>query len=536
MKSFIKNNYFYICAMAIIAFFTYFLISYSGKQSLWCDSLFQIGIHRAAQLNDFKGTVQWIIANDNNPPLSHFLTWAWMLVAPYGNMWLRLPSIIITGIGAYFIALICRDMMGNRAGLISLLFSMTSSGVALYSSFEIRPYALMYMLVSMLLFVFFRRHRVLSEISGNKTTSEEGRVIIGKYRDTNYRADSRIKKYTIWYTIIMILALYTHFFCALVIFILFIFDTIDNIRIKNAKYLIQYFVAGAAFLPWMILFIKVGLEKAPSFWTGKPDASYIPIVINSLVAYVDVLKYLFWIAIVACFLALIFTYIVRPAINKRNIEKGKTLVAICGDYELFLIMTLVVTIVGGIFVISNTEIMSLWVPRYFVCVQPCFFVIIAWFVEQIIKLVLKAKYWIIKVPVFIIVAWLLGNNIRLEMLYTDYTGVIMSELYEGDDEYVLSQPDAYDDSVLYYIVAPTFLREGNWYYLTHDGRDEEKKVFYTGELTEADLIGVNTIYVANLHDHDETTQATQKMIDKRFVFVENVWTERVYLDKYIRRY
>lgn len=78
-------------------------------QSLWMDDIAQIQI---ASQRTLKLMIKENIGLDNNPPLSHFLSFFWIRMVPYGTGWLKLFSVIFVAVGLFVCGLIAYDMAG----------------------------------------------------------------------------------------------------------------------------------------------------------------------------------------------------------------------------------------------------------------------------------------------------------------------------------------------------------------------------------------------------------------------------------------
>jgi hypothetical protein len=128
-----------------------FFIAGAMQRHLWYDELFTFDIASAST----SGRVMELIRKwDLNPPLGYFLSRWSMQLFGHGKLGLRLPSIL-----AFYVASLClfafaRKRIGNVFALFAILILW--EGPQFYYAVEARPYALLLMFFSILLFCWDR--------------------------------------------------------------------------------------------------------------------------------------------------------------------------------------------------------------------------------------------------------------------------------------------------------------------------------------------------------------------------------------------
>jgi hypothetical protein len=128
-----------------------FFIAAAMRRHLWYDELFTLDIASAST----PGRVMALIRKwDLNPPLSYFLSRWSMQLFGHGKLGLRLPSILEFYAASLFLFAFARQRIGNAFALFAILTLW--EGPQFYYAVEARPYALLLMFFSILLFCWDR--------------------------------------------------------------------------------------------------------------------------------------------------------------------------------------------------------------------------------------------------------------------------------------------------------------------------------------------------------------------------------------------
>lgn len=124
----------------------------SLNQSLWMDEAISA---LAVKGNNFLGLIANFSLGDTHPPFYYLLLKTWTLIFGYSEISLRLPSVVLGVATVYVIYLIGKKIAGEKLGIISALFLVTS-GLHLYYSQEARMYALSTFAVSLTVYFFLK--------------------------------------------------------------------------------------------------------------------------------------------------------------------------------------------------------------------------------------------------------------------------------------------------------------------------------------------------------------------------------------------
>ena len=120
----IKVNYFLVTIACICGgHYLPVAIYYGQYRRLWMDDIMQIDMVWRDTLPEM---LRAVIALDNNPPLSHLITFFWIKIVPYGTFWLLIPSILFVTLGIFFVGFSAYRMHGKLAGYISDSLSLSA--------------------------------------------------------------------------------------------------------------------------------------------------------------------------------------------------------------------------------------------------------------------------------------------------------------------------------------------------------------------------------------------------------------------------
>jgi len=217
-----------------ITFFLIICLSKIDAWSVWFDESFSVFMVK----QDF-GDIWHFTALDVNAPFYYFLLKGWSFIVGYGDVALRLLSVIFgigSIIGGFFLT---RRMFGRRIGYFALLF-LTLSPMLLRYATEIRCYTLLIFLLIMATYVFV--------LASEKSS----------------------RKLWILYGVLIALAMWTHYYAALPIMahLLWRAMTIKK-KFFSRDFVTSLAVAAALFLPWLPVVVK-------QFTTVQSNGFWIP--------------------------------------------------------------------------------------------------------------------------------------------------------------------------------------------------------------------------------------------------------------------
>lgn len=227
----------------------------SINQSLWLDEA--INVNNAAGLS-FKELIFNYSLGDFHPPLYHVLLRSWILFFGNTEISVRIPSIILSIVGVYFIYLIAKKLFENKTALICATLLATAP-LHIYYSQEARMYMLAATLAAASVYFF------VAIIKNDKL------------------------KYWVGFIIATALMLYSDYLPYLLIptFIVYLFLN----RKRIAKHTLRAFVPAfilifILLIPWFVIFPKqlsTGLSAAAASpaWAqvvGSPDLKNLILV------------------------------------------------------------------------------------------------------------------------------------------------------------------------------------------------------------------------------------------------------------------
>jgi hypothetical protein len=126
-------------------------IAAAMHRRIWYDELFTLDIARASTPSRVMELIRkW----DLNPPLSYFLSRWSMDIFGQGKFGLRLPSIVEFYTASLFLFAFARKRIGNAFALLAIVILW--EGPLFYYAIEARPYALLVMCFSILIFCWDR--------------------------------------------------------------------------------------------------------------------------------------------------------------------------------------------------------------------------------------------------------------------------------------------------------------------------------------------------------------------------------------------
>lgn len=170
-----------------------------------------------------------LVSWDFTPPLFNIILWFLLKIIPQSlNTLYYIPQIFLA-LNVFVMGMIGRRLFNKPLGVIAAVVVATSASLVLCTGYEIRSYSLYLLGVSCALLLYIE-HLKRKEFS---------------------------IKYAILMAIIFTVVLYSHYFGAMIVGILFLADLWLIIKKKlSRKYLIPYFISSGAILLWLYLVFK----------------------------------------------------------------------------------------------------------------------------------------------------------------------------------------------------------------------------------------------------------------------------------------
>jgi uncharacterized membrane protein len=417
-------------AVATAAIF-FFMMMNAGVNTFTIDDLAQI------QISNRNDSISTVISNvlqyDGNPPLNSVFFHFWLMVAPFGLFWLRLPYVLITCAAILVTGILTNKIMNAKyIGIVTMLLLAQSSGVLIEVAYVIRPYAFQFLFSALIAWTYYNR------FNESKAIKRRAQIL---------------------YAIVMLAYLYTHSFGAIICGAVFLCDVYLYIRKRiTLKWIIPYCAAGVLFVPWLpsLIYVYTGTQRVS--WIPRPTIASLYAVFDFLADYSGVLLVLFFIA----FLTIIISSLIKPNIDSTNIP--------IQEYMPKAIIAVIVIVISSTFIFSYlSESGSIFFYRYFVGLIPFFYMLIVYGLHTLFSLLRK---FLASVNNTLITALVCAICIILVFPKTTFNQMVITYRWRGITTYsttadwLYEQPNIHNDSTLVIFAAPWDV--GLQYFLSHD--------------------------------------------------------------------
>lgn len=325
----IEKKY-WIPGIALLVWMGLFAFTSGNCQSFWADEIASIGLIRNGV--SLSEVIDTCLRVDGNLPLYPMILYVTYRIMPYGEKFLLIPSILFCLVGVVFLAFSAGRLKGKRSGFIAL-FMGASSGILLWqSAWEIRCYALTFMLSSFALYAY-----------------------IGK----SIRPDR--KRIVLW-SVSFALFLWTHWFALILLAFYGLTDLLLVILRKISwKQLFCYVPGCLLYFPWLILSFYYEHGELETYWGEAPQWKNM---VWTILFYLDGNRILWYICLITC-ASLLFCairFLRRPlSAQKARFLRGGVFCAAAAGWTI-----------GIVFLFSRYLMASasLYVERYFTVIQP----------------------------------------------------------------------------------------------------------------------------------------------------------------------
>lgn len=457
----------FMLVMSVIAI--HFIIKTANLRSIWYDDIVEINnVYHGLSIKQMLTRIRTM---DNTPLLSYIVTAIWLRIAPYGDSWIKLPNIIFTICGCALCAKVVYNYTDHIIGAwITFFAGLTSRGIITFAAYTVRPYGLLIFVMS---------------------------LVIDAYTMMHYRSRRGIGVY-VYYTISLILALHTHYFCVLTIASLFIVDLYRLIKEKSKDFLafVPYVLSGLTFLPWVLYVFRTTYERTRSHATDVPTIDGI-VDMQNLLFGTDILLWMFGLAVIfICakkILALQDEYEI-------NVGKWKELPGV--------LLWMMFFTYGMVWIYSSfNQNGTIFIFRYMLSLAPASFILVGMTAEKLRRYIdpwKKGRLAVVSCVVALSLFLMLDN-----FEYVEAEQKTINEPYREVAEWCMSQPDIYDDNVA--ILVATANRADGWaYYLTQNGQRPMKMPIFKEDFKSLrTLDGINKLYVV----HPFSAELTPKQLE-----------------------
>lgn len=444
--SFIKK-YQYECIAVGIAFVGFvIMLSFGNYKSTWMDDSATMGI--AAKNRSLVNVIETILKEESTTPPLYTIAWHYFSkLIPVGagalSLWARMLSIIANTIGFYVGAIVVRKGWNKYVGIIFEMLLITSNALVVNSGFAVRSYGFMVLMALSLLYTVIKRFEDGKE-SRNKTTA--------------------------LYTVAILAICYTHYFGILTCFGFFLYECYLFIKKRYTyKFIFSYIIAGAVYLPWLVVNYMITREQwGSAFWIGPPKYSSIIAILAWLSSSQELVM-----------LCVMFGFFIT--LYKVKEER----------MDISLNAALIITIAAEIAIVFcyskyiNPK-SSVWAHRYFLNLLPYMLIIASFGLVNVVSFFIDGKIKKVSFVYAVLVFLIFVNSNIVSRVKGDMEGMFYQP-YREAAEYLLNQPDANSPDTLVLISA---VYSTGWdYYLTHNGKFEPLKYKrnFQGDFSNMDI-------------------------------------------------
>ena len=452
---FIKRHQ-YECIAVVIAFVGFvIMMSFGNYKSTWMDDSATMGI--AAKNRSLGNVIETILKEESTTPPLYTIAWHYFSkLIPVGagalTLWARMLSIIANTIGFYVGAIVVRKGWNKYVGIIFEMLLITSNALIVNSGFAVRSYGFMILMSLFLLYI----------------------IIIRRFEDGT---DSK-NKTTALYTVAILAICYTHYFGILTCFGFFLYECYLFIKKRYTyKFIFSYIIAGAVYLPWLIVNYIITREQWGSvFWISPPN-------------YSSIISILLWLSssqelVILCLMLGFFITLYKVKENRVDIS-----------LNIALIITIAAEI-AIVFIYSKyiNPKSSVWTNRYFLNLLPYMLIIASFGLVSVISFFVEDK--IKKVSfVYAVLAFLIFVNSNVVVRIKGDMEGMFYQPYREAAEYLLNQPDANSSDTL--VLISSVYSTGWDYYLSHNGKFEP--LSYKKNFDGVDIQKYKKVYLLDIH-------------------------------------
>lgn len=452
--NFIKR-YQYECIAVVIAFAGFvIMLSFGNYKSTWMDDSATMGI--AAKYRNFSEIIEIILKEESTTPPLFTMAWHYFSkLIPVGagalTLWARMLSIIANTIGFYFGAIVVRKGWNKYIGIIFEVFLITSNALIVNSGFAVRSYGFMVLMALFLLYTVIKRFEDGKE-SRNKTTA--------------------------LYTVAILAICYTHYFGILTCFGFFLYECYLFIKKRYTyKFIFSYIIAGAVYLPWLVVNYMITREQwGSAFWIEPPKYSSIIAILAWLSSSQEL--------VMLCVMFGFFITLYKVKEERMDISLNAVLI------------TTIAVEIAIVFCYSKyiNPKSSVWAHRYFLNLLPYMLIIASFGLVNVVSFFIDGK--IKKVSfVYAVLAFLIFVNSNFVVRIKGDMEGIFYQPYREAAEYLLNQPDANSPDTL--VLISSVYSTGWDYYLSHNGKFEPLR--YQKNFDGVDIQKYKKVYLLDIH-------------------------------------
>lgn len=448
-KCWMKRNKGKLCYIAIALAGFCLMIHYANDNSFWLDELLQITFVK----DGFLDTLQYCLRmREITPPLYGLCAGIWYHIAPYGQQWLLLLSIVSALAASYLMGVVGERLGGKTAGVLATCL-MTFSTTVWYAALEFRAYS----------FVLF-----FSALS--------------LYCHINIK-ECRGRKWQACYSISLTGLAMSHYFGMLLCGLFFFVDAYSFLRKKVLKsQLCTYIFPGSVSCLWLCAVYRVTLQhrRPEEIFSGYPipDASSIVSVLRFLSGELELQ---FWLLLLGISFAL-----------GGLLSRGKEDKRIINFYQ-GMSLAIVILAIGLLFFYGNcvNQKSTMWFERYFIILIPFITLLSVYAVIRLFQTRSAADVLSMRAVIIFTGMVLLSNCVSVG------ASCGPSEPYREAADWLYAETNTVfnPETIIISAMDDEVLAAWEEYYITRQGRRDPLYVRSQNSLTEEDLLLYDKVYV-----------------------------------------
>ena len=434
-------------SIAIAAFC--FMEHFSDAVSFWLDELTQIFVIKYGFFDVVKHCLtMW----DATPPLFGLCAWVWYRIAPFGEMWLLLISIIPVSVAVYIMGLIGEKLGGKYCGFLAAVLLAFSPTVWNFAAFEFRAYSFVVLFSTLSLFFHIKKAQ-----------------------------NNEQRGYIIAYSISLLCLAMSHYFGMLLCGMFFLADIyLYSLKKISWKSVFSYILPGAVAFIWLcLLYITTLSHRRPEeiMTHDIPNTKKIIELLKFLSGIYPLSFYLFLLGVV-CVLACIYLK------KSHEIKWG-------GVYQR-ISLGIVSAVILLLYVYGNyiNQKATMWQGRYFLILIPFVILLSAFGVTKIFS---SGESLRLRAAVLLIAIIIAGNCISVGASY----GVIQP--YREAADWLYTQSSTIFDPKT--ITITTGVRHDVWvaHYVSRKGRRDPIHAISQWMIDEEKLLSYDRVYLQYSH-------------------------------------
>ncbi len=451
------------------------LFHYAKLFPMWNDELMTLSYAQGPLSDAIKAALKGI---DITPPLFAICAHFWYRIAPYGEQWLLLLSIIPVAVAVYFAGLSGETLYGKTCGALAAVFLAFSITVWGDAALEFRTYGFMILFSSLTLYCHIKKNQ----------THEK-------------------KRWLLLYSCSMLCLAMSHYFGMLACALLFLADVSLAFRKRvTRKFILPYLLPGAVSAVWLFLFWFITLRHHA---TGELANFYpIPSVGDFRAQLYDLpgkLELNYWIAI----LGIGFAAALLPRILKKADAAWEDIYQ-CLCAGMFVGTLILLYIYGNCI---NRE-STMWNYRYFLFLVPYIALLCALTVVRLCRMKDTGMNRILENAVSVFFGIFLVLNC---MINAAWCNVNFPYREEADTLFKYADYIYNDDNVVISMLGENDPALEGWkeYYVTRQGRRDTLNVISQWVVDEEVLGKYNSVLLP-YNSESDITQQLQQLLNENF--------------------